>query len=1083
MATQVQQQSVPDAATPWSTDLTFNQFNPSLGTLDGINVGLAGDLNGSVSIENLQSGPASVDVTLSGTLGLGNPGGALLETASPVASGFINLGAYDGTTDFAGSSGTVVAMSATATSQATLAPVASFVGAGSVAVPVTGSAYLFVTGPANMELQSGAAVGAAATVTYNYLPPAPGNGGSPGGSGVVIVNGGSGVVIVNAGSPPGPFTVSGGFITAVSPVQTFNFADSTAGWSNNVIAQQFDPALGTLVAVNLNVATDILASVAAVNLDPVSQDVATTQTINTTLTIPVSGTVAESPIVVPVSAAVSDAMNLGAYDGSTSFQGASGRTDNALSAASATGMTLTGDELSAFLGTGTIDLSIATGGTATVSGPANLLLAMLAETGASVSLSYSYIPNQPAAGELLFDQPGSYDLVGTPPASTVDSSNTIAPTQTVQSVVIDSPGATVFLDGPLDVTGGFTLEAGTLVIESGSLAVGSYLQTGGVISGNNVTIVAAGSIDIMAGSMVAAGTVDLQSQSTIILDGSIDAGAVLVASASFIQTIDGTAVPITGLSFDDPTTPPVLTVAASGPPSIFAGGTADFTTSTTAAIQLDPSVWIGEGESPAILTGTVSISQGFLAGDILNVGTTYGGIITNYNTATGVLTLAGPAALTQYQDTLDSITYSFSGDPTNGGSDDSRTISWVVNDGTSSSAAGTSSLTVAFPNEPQNDLQFQNADGQVALWQVNGSSLSAFGVVGSNPGPAWSMVATGAFYPGGGSGIVWQNQDGQVAIWQVQATTLESYGLLGPNPGSSWHVRAAGTFYSDGNLDLVWQNDSGQVGLWDVSGTDLVQYNAIGPNPGPTWHVEGTGDFFHDGNTDILFQNDDGQVGLWDMNGATIESLGAVSANPGSSWMIKGTGDFYGDGNTDILWQNANGAVALWDMNGTTIEASTVIANPGPAWHVVGTGDFNNNGMTDIMFQSDSGQVAIWEMNHTTITAAVVLANPGTSWSVVDSDLRFIYSTAANETLTAAAATPDEFVFTNYAAGAHTIAGFNPVQDMIEFSSAQFTSYADVQSAMSSVAGGVAINLGNNSTLLLPGVDAQALHASNFVLA
>ena len=98
-------------------------------------------------------------------------------------------------------------------------------------------------------------------------------------------------------------------------------------------------------------------------------------------------------------------------------------------------------------------------------------------------------------------------------------------------------------------------------------------------------------------------------------------------------------------------------------------------------------------------------------------------------------------------------------------------------------------------------------------------------------------------------------------------------------------------------------------------------------------------------------------------------------------------------------------------------------------------------------------------------------------------NLQFIYSESANETLAATPPTPDEFVFTSFAAGSHTISGFNPMQDMIEFSKAQFASFADVQAATSAVSGGAMINLGNGSSLVLPGVEAGSLHASNFALA
>jgi hypothetical protein len=96
--------------------------------------------------------------------------------------------------------------------------------------------------------------------------------------------------------------------------------------------------------------------------------------------------------------------------------------------------------------------------------------------------------------------------------------------------------------------------------------------------------------------------------------------------------------------------------------------------------------------------------------------------------------------------------------------------------------------------------------------------------------------------------------------------------------------------------------------------------------------------------------------------------------------------------------------------------------------------------------------------------------------------MKFIYSDSANETLEATAV-PDEFVFTSPSAGTHTIDGFDPMQDIIEFNKAQFTSFADVLAATSGISGSATINLDNSSSLLLPGVDPASLHASNFALA
>jgi hypothetical protein len=177
--------------------------------------------------------------------------------------------------------------------------------------------------------------------------------------------------------------------------------------------------------------------------------------------------------------------------------------------------------------------------------------------------------------------------------------------------------------------------------------------------------------------------------------------------------------------------------------------------------------------------------------------------------------------------------------------------------------------------------------------------------------------------------------------------------------------------------------------------------------------------------------------------------------------------------------------------NGTTIANAAVVtfgdsvAEPGAAWHVQGTGNFNNDGKTDIALQNENGSVAVWDMNGSTISASAVLANPGSGWQVVSgsSNMRFIYSAAANEMLTATPTMPDEFVFTSFAAGTHTIAGFAATQDIVELSSTQFANFAAVEAATTATPGGAMINLGNSSSLLLAGVDPASLHASNFALA
>ena len=1071
-----QQQTIAATTTDWSTNLQFAQFDPSIGSLQGVNVWLDGQVTGNVSIENLEAAPASVAVSLFGTIDLGGPGGTNLLSIGPDASASVNLGAYDGDTDYAGNSGTVVGLSGESFNQATLsAGIAGLVGTGTLALPVSAQTSLSVTGPANLLLAVGAAASAAVALDYDYMPAVDAGGVSTDGDFTYLADyaGDNGAALpVGSLDPANP-----GETPVQTPVQVFDFADSTAGWINDVVAQQFDPSLGTLEAVNLTVSADLLASVAAENLDASASTVSTTQTVDVTLTLPASGTAAAVAIVPPVSAEISDTMNLGGYDGTTDFGGTSGRIDQGLTRTGTASTSLTGSEMTAFLGLGTIDLPIATFGSSTAEGPGNLLLSLLADAGATVTLSYTYLPTESvwATPDVAITQGGTYSVENA---------------QTVQSLVLDAPGATVVLDAPLDVTGGFTLEAGTLVFDGGTLSVGSYLQDGGVVTGGNVNIVAADVFAENGGSIVTKGTVDITAGTTMTL-GTIVASALEVVGPAGAVVPMGDPVPTTGVITlqggtlvpdGSPSSPSVVADdSGSVPPVVTAGGAASYQAGG-APIALDAGLTVSDAETSFLSSATIAISAGFLLGDVLSVGTAEAGIISSYNAATGVLTLDGPASVAAYQTELDAIIYVAAGDPTDGGADPARSITWSVNDGAAASAPATSSLSVTFASDPGSDLLFQNTDGQMVLWQMNGLSIAAWGAIGPDPGPDWFAMGTGAFFAGDTSDILWQANNGAVELWRVQGTTLLGGDPIAANPGPSWHIAGTGYFYGDGNTDILWQNDSGQVALWDMSGTNIVQADVLAADPGPSWHIEGTADFYGDGNTDILWQNDNGQVALWDMNGSNIVQADVVAANPGPSWQIKGTGDFFGDGNTDILWQNTDGQVDIWDMTGSIISQAIMLPDPGPSWHIAGTGDFNHDGNTDIALQSDSGAVSIWELNGTTVTASGVVASPGTAWNIIDGTMRFIYSTAANETLTATPAAPDEFVFTNAAAGSYAITGFNPVQDMIELSNAQFASYVAVQAATSATAAGALLNLGGGSSLLLQGIDPASLQAHDFVL-
>ncbi len=77
----------------------------------------------------------------------------------------------------------------------------------------------------------------------------------------------------------------------------------------------------------------------------------------------------------------------------------------------------------------------------------------------------------------------------------------------------------------------------------------------------------------------------------------------------------------------------------------------------------------------------------------------------------------------------------------------------------------------------------------------------------SNPGPSWKAVGTGDFNGDGKSDILLQNTDGQVAIWEMNGTNMIGSGTGRDNPGPSWHAIGTG----GGGSDILFQNTSGQI--------------------------------------------------------------------------------------------------------------------------------------------------------------------------------------------------------------------------------------------------------------------------------
>jgi len=301
------------------------------------------------------------------------------------------------------------------------------------------------------------------------------------------------------------------------------------------------------------------------------------------------------------------------------------------------------------------------------------------------------------------------------------------------------------------------------------------------------------------------------------------------------------------------------------------------------------------------------------------------------------------------------------------------------------------------------DILWRDQAGHDVLWLMS-NNVPTFGsgsvAVLPNVTPDWHFKAAVNFEVGGDADIVWQNDNGALALWQMNGPTVSAIHAL-PNPGSTWHVVGGNDFGGTTVAQILFQHDSGALAMWAQidPATGTVAGMGVGTqNPGPAWHVVGTGDTDDDLRAGILWQNDNGALALWENatfagNTFTFNTIAALPTVD-ASWHVKGMADVSGDSRADVVFQNDNGAVVVWQLGGaagTTLLAQTPVVNldPGPTWHIVGLRDMDGDGQADILFQNDDGAAAVWEhygqaFGFATFTALAISPNPNPNGHVWD---------------------------------------------------------------------------------------------------
>ncbi len=195
-------------------------------------------------------------------------------------------------------------------------------------------------------------------------------------------------------------------------------------------------------------------------------------------------------------------------------------------------------------------------------------------------------------------------------------------------------------------------------------------------------------------------------------------------------------------------------------------------------------------------------------------------------------------------------------------------------------------------------LHGSNQGNAVAL-SGDGSTALIGGPLDNDPpsltGAAWvfaqpaktDKTKTHDFNGDGKSDIAWRDTSGNVAIWEMNGTTVLNPNTAGVgNVPTTWSVAGTGDFNGDGKSDILWRDASGNVAVWLMDGAEFMLSVGLGSAP-TTWSIVETGDFNGDGKSDILWHDTSGNVAIWFVNGTQVTQSAGVGNLP-TVWSIQG---------------------------------------------------------------------------------------------------------------------------------------------------------------------------------------------------
>ena len=348
----------------------------------------------------------------------------------------------------------------------------------------------------------------------------------------------------------------------------------------------------------------------------------------------------------------------------------------------------------------------------------------------------------------------------------------------------------------------------------------------------------------------------------------------------------------------------IVSLRAHAPPSLT--DVPAFIVHTTGALQQDlvPNALVADPDSATLASATISLGSSYLAGDVLMSDEVSAGITQNY--ANGVLTLSGVSSLANYQEAIESVTYSTTAaDPTGGGADPSREVTFTLNDGNSSNnLSAPVTENVFFAGTPPT--------------VTAGTATLTGGVEGATP------TTLSATFSDTNMGAPTSDFSGTIAWGDGQTTTFDSSAVSGSN--GSYTVSGSHQYAEEGTYNAtVTINDAGgssasESGTATVGDAALTQGTATLTGGVMATMLSAT---FSDANTGAPTSDFSGTI-AWGDGQTTIFDSTAVSGSNGS-YTVDGSHQYATEGSyTATVTINDEGGSATTESGTASIASSNL---------------------------------------------------------------------------------------------------------------------------------------------------------------